>query len=153
MRLIGQILETKSISKHNEVGEFEISFLSGDYDNSTVEDFLNVASNIKSIKDYAYLKSVILFSKLGNENRAEELLYKVRGKFKEFSDNLRYDMGYETGKREIDIEKYILKGNLRSIWNYRKIIISDSDNKTDDIIKYQEKYPKSALNQLLDNWY
>ena len=152
--LINQILQSKSVSKYNKIGEFEISFTTGDYDNNTIEEFINMASKINAIKDYTYLKAAILFNKRGDKYKTIGLLNSVKGDFKEMRDNLLYDLQYDSPDNvnsNIDRNKYAERGNLKSLWEYRNIL-NNTDN-TEDILQYGQKYPNSFLVQHLNNWY
>jgi hypothetical protein len=144
-QLINSFLDKKNKKIYNKLGNYEISVVNGSFTIDDVDKLVSIANEHKSIRDYSYLKSAILYSKLDKDDKALPLLENNKT-FNELSKSLLYDIG-----KDIDSNQFKTKGNLKSLWAYRSIL---ADNKitNEEIDSFKKEYTTSQLLLLLENW-
>jgi hypothetical protein len=145
MQLINNLLDRKNKKIYDKLGYYEISVNKGNFTGDDVDKFVKIANKYSSIRDYAYLKAAILYTKLNKKEKAIPLLENNKN-FDELSKSLLYDLG-----KDVDMKKYLSKGYLKSIWAYRNILADNKITET-EINSFKKEYNNSQLLPLLENW-
>lgn len=115
-------------------------------DNSTVDAFAALSSNVPALKDYIAVRSAGMYYMFGNNEKAISELQKTGGNFSEIGAGMLYDLGQNV------VPANYLQGKMRELWYYRNVLSSNDNNTDKNISDFKMLYPDSQLLTLVENW-
>ena len=134
-------------AKSKDAGKIAVAALNV----ASVEDIPEFASMVNiypSFSDYINLSTGLLYFAENDMVNASAYLSKVSGNYEEIASYLSSDLG-----NTIDYNKYLVDGNLSSLWYYKSILATDNATaRSSLVVDFKTKHPESMLIDLLASW-
>lgn len=113
-----------------------------------IPEFAALVNIYPSFADYINLSTGLFYFAEGDMDNASSYLSKVSGDYEEIATYISSDLG-----NEVDLNKYLVEGNLSSLWYYKSILATDNESIRSSLVAdFKGKHPDSVLIDLLSSW-